>query len=441
MFASLRYRLLMALIFMYGFGGAASLTIVWSSIDSARFAIEETTLSAQAKALLAGLQLDGSGRGVTLTIPAHWRGAYREPGGAYFTLFDPEGHPVAKSANLSAPLSFVPPGPGETVSALRIEGPQQDIAVSAVGQHGYILAVARSNPGRFETLKPDFIEYLVPSIGLALAAVLGLTVAWAVVVISLKPLVKVSADAASIGPEKPSARLSEVGLPTEVLPFVRAINAGLDRVAEAHEVEKRFTADAAHTLRTPLAVLDLRIQRGQADGVTDWSAVRRDVGELARVVSGLVSLSTAERAGSGARQPVNLARLVREVSASFEQRLEAEGRELMVLAPDSVPLASADAGALRDMICVLIDNALAHGMGLITVDVGALNGREAILRVTDEGCGVADGGRGSVFKLFRKLNVNVLGASLDLAIVRRTARDHGGDANFVGAASAEVHLR
>jgi len=438
--ASLRVRLLVALICIFALGGVAMLTLEKLSAGSAHSAIEEKSLPTQARALLAGLRLDGSGRFVALKIPSGWREAYREPAGAYFTLFDADGRPVTRSHNLSAPLVFVPPAAGQTLSALRIEGPQQDLALSAIGPHGFKLAVARSNPGRFDALEPDYVEDVLPSVTFGLFAILGLAAAWAVAVFSLRPLVRASAEAAAIGPETPFARLSEAGLPTEVLPLVQAVNAGLDRVAEAYEGEKRFTADAAHALRTPLAVLDLRIQRGEADGAVDWAAVRRDLAELARLVAGLLNLSRAERAGRAPRGPVNLARLVREAAASFEPRLEAEGRELVVRAPDEAPLVSADAGALRDMISVLIDNALAHGAGRVTVEAAVADGGELVLSVSDEGAGVAQAEREAVFQRFHKLDANAPGAGLGLAIARRTARDHGGEAAFVGPASIEVRL-
>jgi two-component system sensor histidine kinase TctE len=439
--ASLRARLLVALVCIFALGGGAMLALVRLSAGGAHSAIEEKSLPTQARALMAGLRVDRSGGFVALKIPKDWRDAYREPAGAYFTLYDPAGRPVARSANLAAPLPFVAPLAGQTLSPLRIEGPQQDIALSAVGAHGFRLTVARSNPGRFDALKPDFIEDLAPSIVFALFALLGLAAAWTVALLSLRPLVRASAEAAAIGPERPSARLSEAGLPTEVLPLVRAMNAGLDRVAEAYAGEKRFTADAAHALRTPLAVLDLRIQRGETDGAVDWAAVRRDLAELARLVSGLLSLSKAERAEPKPRGPVNLARLVREAAASFEPKLEAGGRELVVLAPDDAALPAADAGALRDMICVLIDNALAHGRGRVTVEVEAPPGGDRIVRVSDEGLGVAEVEREAVFQRFHKLDANTPGAGLGLAIARHTARGHGGDAAFVKAASVEVRMR
>jgi signal transduction histidine kinase len=439
--ASLRLRLLAALICIFALGGAAMQALVRVSSGSAHSAIEEKSLPAQAKSLLAGLRLDRSGRFLALKIPADWREAYREPAGAYFTLYDPAGRPVARSANLSAPLAFVAPLAGQTLTSLRVEGPQQDIALSAAGPHGFKLTVARSNPGRFEALEPDFVEDVAPTLVFGLFAVLGLAGAWWVAGVSLRPLVRASREAAAIGPETPSARLSQAGLPAEIRPLVQAVNAGLDRVAAAYEGEKRFTADAAHALRTPLAVLDLRIQRGEAHGPMDWAAVRRDLAELARLVSGLLSLSKAETGEPRPRQPVNLARLVREAAASFEPKIEAEGRELVVRAPDDALLASADAGALRDMIAVLIDNALAHGAGRVSVEVEASAGGDRIVRVSDQGAGVAPAEREAVFQRFHKLDANTPGAGLGLAIARHTARNHGGDAAFKSAATVEVRLR
>ena len=61
-------------------------------------------------------------------------------------------------------------------------------------------------------------------------------------------------------------------MPAEVLPMIDAVNGALDRLAVAYDIERRFTADAAHELRTPLAVLSLRLQQMEMSGVEDWAA-------------------------------------------------------------------------------------------------------------------------------------------------------------------------
>jgi len=269
----------------------------------------------------------------------------------------------------------------------------------------------------------------------------GLGIAAFVVAWSLRRLSSTAREAAAIGPDSLDARLSLHDLPSEIRPLAVAVNRALDRVSKAYDNEKRFTAEAAHALRTPLAVLDLRLQRAEQGGVADWPAVRADVAELTRVVSGLLALSRADRARAfRASSPVNLTRVVREAAAALAPSLERDHRAIAVEAPDETLSLGGDAGELREMVFALIENALTHGRG----DVVATLRREAgetVLTVLDEGDGIAPEVRETVFERFHKLEATSPGAGLGLAIVRQTARNHGGEARFVGGAAVEVRLR
>ena len=439
LFASLRLRLLIGLVCIFALGAGAMVFLQRMSALSAQNAVEEKSLDRQARDLLDGLRLDARGRLVGLAIPRAWRQAYRTPQAAFFTLYDPQGRPVARSANLARPLAPHPPAPGQAVGPLRLAGDQQDLTLDARGPGGFTLVVARTPPGRFDEANPDFLEDLAPALVFLLFAVLGVAVAWAVAVISLRPLLRASREAAAIGPES-AARLTEAALPAEVRPLARAVNAALDRVADAYAGEKRFIADAAHALRTPLTVLDLRLQRAQSEGAVDWPAVRRDVGDLARLVAGLLDLSTAEQRRQAAAEPVNLARLAREAGAGFAPRVEALGRRIQVSAPAGPVLVRADPRAICDLLNALVDNALTHGAGRVSLQVDPGAGGPAIVRVADEGAGVDPQRQAQVFERFKKVDANSPGAGLGLAIARQIARNAGGDIVFAGPATLEVRL-
>jgi two-component system sensor histidine kinase TctE len=439
--ASLRFRLLIGLVCIFGLGGAAMLFLVRLNSFSAHIAVEEKSLDTQARDLLANLRLDGAGRLVSMEPPRAWRSAYREPQAAYFTLYDPGGRPVARSGNLALPLPLHTPAPGQAIGPLRIEGRDQDLTLNARGPGGYALVVGRSHPGRFDEADPDVLEDLAPALVFGLFAILGLAAAWLIAVASLRPLTRASREAAAIGPGTTAARLTEDALPTEVRPLARAVNAALDRVAAAYDGEKRFIADAAHALRTPLTVLDLRLQRAQAEGSVDWPAIRRDVSELARLAAGLLDLSVAEqKRRAAAPKPVDLGRLAREVAAGFAPRLEAGAREIEVRAPDAPIRVRAEPGAIRDLLTALIDNALTHGVGQVTVEVARGEAGAYVLRVSDEGAGVSPERQAEVFERFHKLDANSPGAGLGLAIARQIARNAGGDVVFVAPATVEVRL-
>ncbi|MDR3510458.1 MAG: HAMP domain-containing sensor histidine kinase [Caulobacteraceae bacterium] len=437
---ALRLRLLLALVLVWALGAVAVLAFLALQSASPSEMLEDASLATQARELTHGMRFDAAGRLQSIEPPLRWAQAYRERDGAFYTLYDPRGGVAARSANLRAPLPLAPLAGGQAVSPLRLVGPKQDLAITARAPHGYVLVAARANPGREDLDLWGRLSDFMPALLFVLAALVGLVVAWRVAAWSLRPLERAAREAAAIGPERLAARLTTEGLPTEVLPLAEAVNRGLDRVAEAYAGEKRFTAEAAHALRTPLAVLDLRLQRAEQGGQIDWPAVRADLAELNRLIAGLLALARADRAALfRAPEAVNLSRLVRETAAAVAPRLEAAGRAIEVSAPETPVLATGDAGELREMLFALIDNALVHGAGRVLVALRA-DAHGAALVVSDEGEGVAPAARERVFERFHKQDAVSPGAGLGLAIVRQTARGHGGEAGFVGAAAIEVRL-
>jgi signal transduction histidine kinase len=438
---SLRLRLLAALLLVWVLGAAGMAMFLQSQAASPDEQLEESSLSTQARELVGGLHFDAAGRLVRLTIPRRWRQAYTQAGAAYFTLFDKNGRVVAKSANLAQPLAAMALTDGQDITPLRLVGPDQDLAVTAKAPNGYRLVAARANPGRVDETSWERLQDFAPILVFVLAAVAGLLIAGAVVAWSLRRLSSAAREAAAIGPDSLDSRLSLQGLPSEIRPLAVAVNRALGRVSKAYDNEKRFTAEAAHALRTPLAVLDMRLQRVEQGGTADWPALRADVAELTRVVSGLLALSRADRARVfRAESQVNLTRVVREAAAALAPSLERHQRAIAVEAPDEALCLGGDAGELREMVFALIENALTHGRG----DVLARLHREAdqtVLLVLDEGDGVAIDARETVFERFHKLEAASPGAGLGLAIVRQTARNHGGEARFVDGAAVEVRLR
>jgi two-component system sensor histidine kinase QseC len=257
---------------------------------------------------------------------------------------------------------------------------------------------------------------------------------WAVSSWSLRPLARISQEAGNVGPSNPASRLSPAGLPAEIVPLVSAVNGALDRMAAAFEAERRFTENAAHELRTPLAVLSLRLQRARqqgADGGPDWAAIDGDLAQLNRLVAQMLDLARKENAGrareTSARPVVNFSRIVREACAAILPMVEAHGRTLSVAIPDAMPL-QGDANDLRDALRNLLENAVLHGSGHIALDATLCDeDRRIELSVTDEGQGFDAAKVTEIFGRFCKGGRSE-GLGLGLAIVREVLRSHGGDA-------------
>src|SRR5579875_3501350 len=459
---SLRGRLLGAMVAVFALGLAASLASYRFAFHNIVKDLRERTLQAQARALIDAMHARPDG-GIDLALPADWRSVYADPSRTFtYAIYDASSRrPIAWSPNLPSPPALPQIEAPRHRGTARIEhgldrdelvgagrGERATLAMNAPG--GYLLLVSRGDLSR-DTLVDSLFEESGEHLAvLAPIALFALGLIWVVSGWSLRPVGRASREAALVGPGRSDTRISLAGLPREILPLVHAVNGALDRLSQAYAAERRFTSDAAHELRTPLTVLTLRLERARLTGAADWSAIERELGEMRRLVDQLLDLARKEALARGplAEQPaVNLSRVVREVAASLVPLAESAGRRLEVDVPDSA-LLHGRVEDLRDMVRNLLDNALLHGRGAVTVriregaplplpiDEASRGGEQAsrgaiVLEVSDEGAGVPAGREEAVFDRFCKLDPAAPGSGLGLAIVRQVARSHGGDARFL----------
>ena len=445
---SLRGRLISSMLLVFTLGLAASAALYYLEVRADSQDLRERTLEEQAGDLLAGLRFGKDGK-AKFALPDDWADVYAAASsGFYFTLFDARQRPVAASPNLAVPLPFVELSSGDARDLLERSGIDAErLAVgAAAGPHGHVLIVGRGPPPpdtlAQSLLDDDYVQLAV----IALFVIASLSVIHVISGWALHPIARASREAAAIGPANASARIATEGLPSEVRPLVEAANAALERLARAYVAERRLTADAAHELRTPLAVLSLRLQKAKLGAALDWPTVEADLARLGRLVGQLMDLARKEnpaRADAMAEVgPLNLARVVREAAALVLPLAEQAGRQLEVDAPDVVSI-KGHAHDLRDLVTNLLDNALVHGRGTVRVGVhssGELDGRTILIEVSDEGPGVPSALGEEVFDRFRKGQPASPGAGLGLAIVRQVARSHGGDARFLPAPGCSVQV-
>lgn len=227
-------------------------------------------------------------------------------------------------------------------------------------------------------------------------------------------------------------------VPEEISPLVNSLNDMLEQLSSSIDMQKRFIADAAHQMKTPLA--GMRMQSELALRQTSQEEIHRSLLQLAkssdsatRLVNQLLALAKAENQapGSNPLTPLNLNEVARDViqnwvQFSFNHQIdlgfEESGQTLTVLGNDTM---------LREMLNNLIDNALRYtpAKGSVTVRVrGDDERRLAFLEVEDTGPGIPPAERGHVFERFyRILGSNVSGSGLGLAIVREIAERHHGE--------------
>ncbi|EJM98221.1 sensor histidine kinase [Herbaspirillum sp. YR522] len=226
-------------------------------------------------------------------------------------------------------------------------------------------------------------------------------------------------------------------VPEEISPLVRSLNDMLARLSQTIAIQKRFIADAAHQMKTPLA--GMRMQSELALRQDDQLDIRRSLEQLAkssesatRLVNQLLSLARAENQQSqaGGMVSLELSELARTVvqdwvPTSFTRRIDLGFEQ-----PDHPIIIVANALMLRELISNLLDNALHYtphdGNGRVTVRARVDEGGGlAILEVEDNGPGIAAAERQHVFERFyRVLGTPTSGSGLGLAIVREIAQQH-----------------
>ncbi len=207
--------------------------------------------------------------------------------------------------------------------------------------------------------------------------------------------------------------------------FRRAIGRVAGAFAEQDRLRRQLMADVAHELRTPLAILQGRIE-GLLDGVyprdeTHLEELLDETRHLGRLVEDLGTLAHAE---AGAlelhKEPLDLGDLVRDVAATLP-------RPIVVEAPADLPALEADPVRIRQVLLNLLANALRHtpAEGTISVEVQA-HPQRMLIRVRDTGSGIAPEELPRLFERFQK-GSGSRGSGLGLPIARKLVLAHGGE--------------
>ncbi|GAA0969422.1 HAMP domain-containing sensor histidine kinase [Acrocarpospora macrocephala] len=170
----------------------------------------------------------------------------------------------------------------------------------------------------------------------------------------------------------------------------RALAATATRLGAVLERERSFSTHVSHQLRTQLAGMLLGLESALSRPAADRDqAIRTAIerGErLHLVIDDLVGLARDTRTG---HQPLDVAALLAEVRADWHGRLAAQGRRLTITMPAELPPVSASPPAVRQILRVLLDNALVHGAAEVAVDVTEVGDAVAV-EVADQGPGMAD---------------------------------------------------
>ncbi len=240
----------------------------------------------------------------------------------------------------------------------------------------------------------------------------------------LRPLQALSAQALRITPRESGGRLDEVRAPVEIRPLVAAVNQALARMDEGFRQQRRFTADVAHQLRMPLAILAAQIDELEA-GAGEGPALRAGVARMAHLVDQLLTVARLESGQIRLDQVFDLAAAARRTLAEIAPVAIAAGKHVALVVEAEVSRVRGNAVALEDAIRNLVDNGLRHSPPGGVVEVVVAPG--VCLEVRDRGPGIPEALRGRIFEPFWKGGeARDRGTGLGLAIVRETVVLHGG---------------
>lgn len=289
------------------------------------------------------------------------------------------------------------------------------------------VAVAQSTVARDEIAIYGALHTLVPIV-LMLPLLVWLTAR--TVRSHLSPL-RALADVVDQQPPGQPQPITVTGLPEEIVPFAHAINRLLERVARLMDAQRRFVADAAHELRSPLTALSLQAQNvEQAPSLdaarTRITALRAGIDRARRVAEQLLSLAHNQTVALRP-QCVHVAALVRELLAEQLPLTDARGIDLGVGQSDEMLQLSTDPALLATVLRNGLDNAVRYTPvgGEVTVRY-VIDGSDVVIEVADSGPGVPEAQRERAFAPFSRLKASTgTGSGLGLAIARSAATRMG----------------
>lgn len=372
------------------------------------------------------------GMAVTSAAPMRQAGVVSVQGHTYesevgLQVFDMAGRMKLATANLS---NLPPPRRSDLgFHDLKHEGHRWRMFALADTSDGVLIRVGERYDSRHDITQALWIEHGVPLlIGLPLLAAL---IDWAVRR-GLRPMESLTRALAMRAPGSRQPIVLDV-IPQELKPVIDAMNEQFERLEDALERERRFSADVAHELRTPLAAMMIHLESvalagNQAEREVSLTSARHGLGNLARRVEQLLALARLE-AGVASQQHANvdLVAVSMDMIDELAPMIADSGVNLSLTRASPSLMVMGNEAALAALMRNLIENALRHVPAGGHVDVClSSDPRHALIDVIDDGPGIPVALREKVFARFQRASAGSSdGYGLGLSIVQRAAQLHG----------------
>jgi len=424
---SLQVRLALRLAALYAAATlVAAAVLIYQAYDTAS-SLSDRELSLRAEDLARAVSRDGAGA-PQLNLPPKLTAAYAASADDIFAVRDASGRLLAASSpEFGDQVSKWPPATDDAsyfrltnLGSTDYYGLSIELA-SVAGPVWVSVARAAGADALVSSLLREFVLDVAWVSPLLMAATLAIGVF--VVRSGLKPVRDISRLAAEIGPDAISVRLPGENLPTEIKPLVDAVNHALDRLERGFAVQRQFTANAAHELRTPLAIVTGALDSLPGNG--ELAKLKNDVARMNRLVEQLLRVARLD-AIALERDDVDLDEVARSVVTTMAPWAIAQGRAVGFVDAGAPVRVDANRHAVEDAIRNLVENGVIHSPSPGEVTVTVHEDRQ--VSVADRGGGVPLQDRERIFDRFwRGKGPTTEGAGLGLAIVAEIMKAHGGN--------------
>lgn len=395
-------------------------------LDQAANNLHRDALRSQAFTISSFLRPQPDG-GLALDIPTEVQPLYSGNYGLYaYAILDTQGRVLFSSRSDGGPL-FTPDE--QSVSDWFVRRRSTGAVLFGVsvprpiGERMYFIQVGQDLAHR-DVIIDDVVASFFPRVAWITFPILLMLLLIDILIFrrALDPVREASTTAAAIGPQRTEVRLPEQSMPAEIAPLVHAVNQALDRLETGFRAQRDFTADMAHELRTPLSIVRARVDSLEPGPIRD--ALRNDLVNMTRTVNQVLDIAELESfiVATDARADLH------EVCAdavSLMAPLAVELGKTIALTGEPGPVwVRGHAEALFRAVRNLIENALRHTPPGLSIEVEVMKDG---VRVLDDGPGVPDADRESIFRRFwRRDRTSGDSRGLGLAIVARVAEAHDG---------------
>jgi signal transduction histidine kinase len=401
-----------------------SLALSWL-LNYATNTIHDKAMQEQALAVGEHLSVSPDGE-LELHLPSDLLGLYSQAYGRYsYAVVDERGRVLFSSLTDRSALfpSDSRSGAIEYLEQRRGEATVSGASVRKLIGNQTVWIQAGEDLTNRDVLIDDIVADFYKNVGwITLPVLLVLLIAdIAIFRRALRPLREASEIAAGIGPARPGVRLPTDEIPREVRPLVSAVNQGLDRLEEGFRIQRDFTADAAHELRTPLSILRTRID--MLEDQTMRQALRQNLEGMAHIVSQLLDIAELDTLVIDPGEKADLQSVAAGVAEFVAPLALAQGKDIALSGTTEPVWVKGNPEMLGRAIRNLAENAINHTAAGSTVEF-VVEG-DGTVSVLDRGPGIGEGEHSLIFRRFWRRDRRKPGSTgLGLSIVQRIAELH-----------------